>query len=374
MGGDRVHAHRGVADQGETLAREPAAPGGGQGIGAAFADQFQPGQPSLQPPLHLDRKGLGRQAHQVGDGRGGQGQDDGGDPLINVRDRQQGDGLAVVEPFGGDMAVRLVVAHPADHHRPAQPVHLDPDAQLVAHAGKAGIRRHDQPGPDRRPIVQHDPAARGGALDGAAGHSPPRHQDHARLAFDNVEQGAADQVVGDQDAQPVGAADVEGQGEGRAAVQHPRLAQVRNLFGRNPVPGAEGLQQADGVVGQGDLAPVEGRVAQGGLTLALDQSDAQSGSSQGPGEGQARRSGPDHGHVEHQIIAHAELLIFPCPSRFVRSLIERKSSRQRGRRQAAALATSAPSTDWTARGVSVAMTVTPWRNRSRYSETSPSAA
>ena len=313
MGGDRVHAHRGVADQGETLAREPAAPGGGQRIGAAFADQFQPGQPALQPPFHLDREGVGRQAHQVGDGGGGQGEDDGGDPLLGVRDRQQGDGLAMVEPFGRDMAVRLVVAHPADHHRPAQPVHLDPDAQLVAHAGKAGIRRHDQPGPDRRPIVQHDPAARGGALDGAAGHSPPRHQGHARLAFYDFEQGAADQMVGDQDAQPVGAAGVEGQGEGRAAVQHPRLAQIRNLFRRNPVPGAERLQQTDRVVGQGDLASVEGRIAQGRLVLSLDQGDRQPRPGQGPGEGQAGRAGPDHGHVEHQIIAHAELLIVLLP-------------------------------------------------------------
>jgi hypothetical protein len=66
-------------------------------------------------------------------------------------------------------------------------------------------------------------------------------------------------------------------------------------------------------VGQGDLSPVECLVELGLVGLALYLSNRQPRSGQGPGEGQARRSGPDHGHVEHQIIAHAELLIFLLP-------------------------------------------------------------
>ena len=66
-------------------------------------------------------------------------------------------------------------------------------------------------------------------------------------------------------------------------------------------------------MGQSDFASVEGGIAQGGLVLPLDHGDRQPGPGQRPGEGQARRSGPDHGHVEHQIIAHAELLIFLLP-------------------------------------------------------------
>ena len=202
------------------------------------------------------------------------------------------------------MTVRLIVPHPTDHHRPPQSVDLGPHAQLFAHEGEARIGRHDQIGPDRRPIVQRQPPARSRRLDATVRHPSPGQQAHARLPTDDLEQRPPDQVIGDQHAQPIHIARAKRQGEGRTAVQHPRLTQVRDVIRRYPVPHAHRPQQAHRMMRQGDLPPVERRIAQARLVLPLDQGDGKSRPRQRPDESQACGSRSDHRDIERQILAH----------------------------------------------------------------------
>ena len=62
--------------------------------------------------------------------------------------RQDGDGLADAEPFGGDGVVRQGVRHAADQHGFAEIQHAGGNADAAAHFGKAGVCGDDQAGGD----------------------------------------------------------------------------------------------------------------------------------------------------------------------------------------------------------------------------------
>ena len=65
MGGDRVHAHCGVAQQGAARPGEALRVHGDQRIGVALLDQLHLAQPVLELRLHLGRECGGLQRHQA---------------------------------------------------------------------------------------------------------------------------------------------------------------------------------------------------------------------------------------------------------------------------------------------------------------------
>ena len=229
---------------------------------------------------------------------------------------QNGLGLAMVEPFGGDVAVIGLVMDATAQHRAPGAVDLGRNTQLLAHEGKPGIRA-DQQGCGKAPPIgkDHMRAAVVGTKGGDAG---PGEKVDAFLPGGDLEQGAADQVVGNQRAEAVvdAPARVEGQRKGRRAVENARLAQRGDLVLRDMLPRTQRLERVDGTVGKGDLASVEGGLGKRLARLALDNGDLErasplAGSGEAACKGQTCRTAADHHHI---IIHHAAaFLVDPGP-------------------------------------------------------------
>jgi hypothetical protein len=123
--------------------------------------------------------------------------------------------------------------------------------------GKPRVGGHREAARQPPPIGQHDRRLARRRFD------PERRrfveQLDRRLFGDFLEQRAPDRVIRHQDPERVRrrARRPEPQRYRRVRVQHACLAERGDLRRGNACPGAQGVQDGDGTVGQGDFAPVE---------------------------------------------------------------------------------------------------------------------
>ena len=143
MGGDGVHADGGIANQRQAVADEAGGVDGDQGVEVAGADEVHVPQAGC---VALGDFGVERRLRQRGEAGGLLGWESDDEGALVAVQRQDGDGLADAEPFGGDGVVRQGVRHAADQHGFAEIQHAGGDADAAAHFGKAGVCGDDQAG------------------------------------------------------------------------------------------------------------------------------------------------------------------------------------------------------------------------------------
>ncbi|MDQ1081581.1 hypothetical protein QE401_004107 [Pseudoroseomonas cervicalis] len=194
--------------------------------------------------------------------------------------------------------MRRLVPQPADHHALAEIPRLGADAERAARHREAAIGGDQQARPQAAAILQGQlhPLDIGAQ----AGHAGAGQQRHLLRGGGGAVEGAADGVVGDQLAQlGLGAAaGVEAQRIGRAAIQHPRLAQRRDALLRDQRPRPHRAQQRLGMVGERDLPPVEAGLLQRRLRLLLDHRDGEPGAGEGGGQRQPGRTAAHDRDIE----------------------------------------------------------------------------
>ena len=124
----------------------------------------------------------------------------------------------MIEPFGRDAVIGLLVREPHDQHRLAQPIDLRRNAQLFANRGKARIGGDQQPRGECASVGQRHPRTCAIGMDML--DPGTREQGDAILPLHRVEQALADQMVGDETPQPVlrPAVGIEAERQRRAAI------------------------------------------------------------------------------------------------------------------------------------------------------------
>ncbi|MCW0450851.1 hypothetical protein NB706_003685 [Xanthomonas sacchari] len=294
MRGHRMHAHRGVADQGIALGDEALRIDGHQRIRLRPHQWRHRAQAMLEAATDLrpQRRLVHLQQRLRAFRR--QGQHCRG--LVAVQ-RQQRHGAAVTEPLPGGLMVRALVAHPTHQHGSAEIAQLRADPAHAPRAGKTAVGRHHQPRRHAAPVGELQ--LRLARVAAQCLHRDTIEQGQTGLVLHRGERGAADQMIGHQPAEIATAALArrEGQCERRGTVHHPRIAQRRDRLRVDPRPQVQLIQQCSRGMGQGDLAAVEGGLRQRRARLRLDQRQRQAAAGQRAGEAQAGRAGPDDGDI-----------------------------------------------------------------------------
>ena len=191
-------------------------------------------------------------------------------------------------------------------------MHVGGDAHGAAGAGVAAVGGHDQAGRQGLSAGQGQAGRLGVGLDGRdllaaqqLGRVP------RAVAHGGLERGAADVVVGNQEAQLGFRAEVVADAHARlrpahAAVEHQRVLQRRDVLVAEPWPQAQLAQQLGAVLGQRDLAAVKSGFLQRFEGALFDQGGAQAAAAQRPGQAQAGRPG-----------AHDEEVVFHGAAAYV---------------------------------------------------------
>ncbi len=306
MRGHRVHAHGGVADQGETRRDEALGINPDQRIGVTAARAFHfaqttliaPGDVALEVGVGQLQQGLHlmlRQGEHHGREVFGQG--------------QQGQGLADAEPLPRGVVMRLLMLHAAHQHGLAEVVRVGPDAHLAAGFGEPAVGGDQQLRPDslgrgsgrrclRRFEVELN-ALRIGAHRAQAGLVV---QGVFALALHRSPKRAADLLIGHEGAELGFAAQRRyAHGMRIVAVEHHGVFERKHLIGRDVVEHPGLAQGAQGAQAERNFAAVERGVGQRGRALLLDEGDAQAAASQRPHHGQTGRAGADDGEIERHV-------------------------------------------------------------------------
>ena len=121
--------------------------------------------------------------------------------------------------------------------------------------------------------------------------------------------GAADVVVGDEEAELAFAVGGRGEveGVGGAAVDDFGGFERVDAFGGEVLPDAELFHDAARGVGEGDFAAVVGRVGQGFLAALFNEQDVQAAGGGCGGEAEAGRAGADNDDIAS--VLHGGLLL-----------------------------------------------------------------
>ena len=324
MGGDRVHAHCGVAQQGAARPGEALCVHGDQRVGVALLDQLHVAQPVLELRLHLGRECGGLQRHQAC-GVGGLRRDH--DRALRVarivvRQGQHREGAFVAKAFVGGVCVGLGVAHAADDDGAAKVGHLGANAQLAACGRKAAVGRHHQ-----RCAQALAGLAGGGSVGvidfcvrGQGGHPVhlrTRHDAHARRAGGHAIGRAPQGVVGHDEAQwhrwrgrsasAVRHLQLHGAVCAHRAVVHMGGADVPHLAGGQARPRTQALQGGHAGVGERDLAAVGRGLLQRGGGVLVQHGGGKARFCQRDGQRQARWPGAHDEYVAvhvHERVCH----------------------------------------------------------------------